>query len=481
MCRFTFIPFTRGWWARFSQLYHEASLVNLLECLLYHSSAVEALGDSIVDLVDVCARRLGGLVARGARLQRRDRLRRRAQRKAAKASAAAAGGAAAAARDEEEQEDEEEEEGDVRSADQMRTEAARPDAVAKSLRRRGRAIRLRVGVTCVGIVRYLAEHCTSLPLAGVVRMVETHDLILALVPLIENPPWVRKARILPPGEAAGSSSASAGQQWEKLVDLQWKLVPPADLLKLTQPEAQAWLGLHMLLSHDEFRKRWPMHSYRKSTLMRVRRYLNPVLVDQLPPLADLQRFLDQSSVQDAPAATADGLGRKVLLEASAELTDALLGAATGNTAIRTRAAAIIRHEASSEAGDAVATASEDDKHRALWTAIGEASTASAFRVADRDSSALKAIAGLYEAEAFEGLAQAASTDPASAAAAAPLSSEDEDAVIAAAEARLQSQAADSVDSVPSRTAPAPAPAAVPAPAPAAQPKRMLIEVVDEMD
>lgn len=468
-----------------SQLYHEASLVNLLECLLYHPSAVEALGDAVVDLVDFCARRLGGLVARGARLQRRDRQRRRAQRQRAKvalsgAGAAAAGsgravvtddagaGAAAAAEDE----DEEEEESDLRSAERLRADAARPDATAQSLRRRGRAIRLRVGVTCVGLARYLAEHCASLPLAGVVRMVETHDLILTLVPLIENPPWVRKAR------APSAKAEQHPQQWEKLVDLQWKLVAPADLLKLTQPEAQAWLALHMLLSHDEFRKRWPMHSYRKSTLMRVRRYLNPVLVDQLPPLADLQRFLDQSSVQDAPAATADGLGRRVLLEAAAELTDAALGAATGAPTIRARAAEMLRERAAAccatdgaEVGGvaaAVAEVSAEDKNNALWAAVGEASTASAFRVADRDSSALKAIAGLYEAEAFEGLAE---VGPAGTGAEAALSSEDEEAVIAAAEARLQS------GDQPAEAAPLVAMAA----APAATPKRALIEVVDEMD
>ena len=40
------------------QLYHEGAAISLLELLLYHSAACEALGDSIVDLIDYCHRTL---------------------------------------------------------------------------------------------------------------------------------------------------------------------------------------------------------------------------------------------------------------------------------------------------------------------------------------------------------------------------------------------------------------------------------------
>lgn len=42
----------------FWQLYHEGAVISLLELLLYHSAACEALGDSIVDLIDYCHRTL---------------------------------------------------------------------------------------------------------------------------------------------------------------------------------------------------------------------------------------------------------------------------------------------------------------------------------------------------------------------------------------------------------------------------------------
>ena len=40
------------------QLYHEGCLLTLLELMLYHSSACESLGDSLVDLIDYCHRTL---------------------------------------------------------------------------------------------------------------------------------------------------------------------------------------------------------------------------------------------------------------------------------------------------------------------------------------------------------------------------------------------------------------------------------------
>jgi hypothetical protein len=49
-----------------AQLYHEATLVNLFEVVLYHKHACEACGDNIVELVDYCARKLTYLNAHDA-------------------------------------------------------------------------------------------------------------------------------------------------------------------------------------------------------------------------------------------------------------------------------------------------------------------------------------------------------------------------------------------------------------------------------
>ena len=45
------------------QLYHEATVVNLLETVLFHREAAEAAEDSILDLLDYCYRKLTQLIA----------------------------------------------------------------------------------------------------------------------------------------------------------------------------------------------------------------------------------------------------------------------------------------------------------------------------------------------------------------------------------------------------------------------------------
>lgn len=47
-----------------TQLYHEAVLLNLFEVLLYHQHCAEALEEEMIELVDVCARKMTLLNAR---------------------------------------------------------------------------------------------------------------------------------------------------------------------------------------------------------------------------------------------------------------------------------------------------------------------------------------------------------------------------------------------------------------------------------
>jgi hypothetical protein len=169
------------------------------------------------------------------------------------------------------------------------------------------------GVAAVTLLRYLAEAVTKLPLPALSRLLVTHDTPLAMVPLIENPPWVRKVKVLqrttaPAASAtAGSASVSSSTgtttgtessapgsatspaaaappaarhveqwQWQKFTDGAWKPVDPASLLKLTSTEGQPWLCLYNLLCEPEVRKRYALHAARKSALLRVRRFINEV-------------------------------------------------------------------------------------------------------------------------------------------------------------------------------------------------------------
>ncbi len=66
--------------------------------------------------------------------------------------------------------------------------------------------------------------------------------------------------------------------------------------------------LNNLLVDPKARAKYDMDDYRKETVLRVRRYMNDILLDQLPILKDLQRVLDEltmgvSSQQDESQTT----------------------------------------------------------------------------------------------------------------------------------------------------------------------------------
>ncbi|CAK0891259.1 unnamed protein product [Prorocentrum cordatum] len=52
-----------------------------------------------------------------------------------------------------------------------------------------------VCMCAISIVRFLTDHRVAVPLAVTTRLLETHDVLLLLVPLMEKAPWVRKNRL----------------------------------------------------------------------------------------------------------------------------------------------------------------------------------------------------------------------------------------------------------------------------------------------
>ena len=181
-------------------IYHEATLANMLECMLYHDYAAQAFGDTIIELIDYCARKIAHLVRTGPEtVSEEDALTRRLAKvrmeehkltsgeidgeretkgsKAAEAQRLAAlkeeakeilsklGGTAAA-----------------EAANKRSTAAKTP---LEDIHGHLRTLRYRSSVSAVVVSRYLSEHLTSLPLSAMARFLDTHDFLVLSVPLIE--------------------------------------------------------------------------------------------------------------------------------------------------------------------------------------------------------------------------------------------------------------------------------------------------------
>jgi len=248
-------------------MYHESALINLLEVMMYYEYVAEAAEDAILELIDYCARKIVYLAQTGS----------------PKINSWMKG----------------------KTAKEIAKEIESTDPLLDSLQQ-SEQIRFQTAVVACVIARLLTGHLPKLPLSAMTRVLDTHDLIMAILPLIENPPWVRR---------------NADKEWEKYIGHKWKVVAPSELMTVTTTEGQAWLLLYNLICSGEVRKHYHFNSFRKDQLLRVRKYINEILVDQLPVLADVQRFMDELTIMEAPAPTES---RRFIVEQAPVIRDSIV-------------------------------------------------------------------------------------------------------------------------------------------------------------
>ncbi|ETL90433.1 hypothetical protein F442_11290 [Phytophthora nicotianae P10297] len=267
-------------------IYHEAALTNLLEVAFFHEHIVESLTDDLlVELVDYCVRKLSWLVGLP-----RERI--------AEATSFHKTG--------------------PELVQMMKAQSPREE-----LQRQRMEIEFRVAVQTVTILRYIAERLHVLPLSVVSRLLDKHDALLTLVALVENPPWTHKTVVKAQTKDSEDQRPRTEVKWKKFVDQKWVIVEPSDLLALTTTEAQVWLAIYYLLCTKSAREHYEVTQYRKDQLLRVRKYLNELLVDQLPLLADVQRYLDELAIVQVGSASV--LGKNgLVMEAVPYLRDSIL-------------------------------------------------------------------------------------------------------------------------------------------------------------
>jgi len=112
-------------------------------------------------------------------------------------------------------------------------------------------------------------------------MMENNDIPCVLVPLLEYRPWLR---VNHKGEN------------EKYEDGKWQVIPKHDEGKVTKVEVQIWLTIYnMFMSADTSRK-YEITTFRKQNLIRLRKYMNEVLLDQLPMLTPMLRGLEEMNL-----------------------------------------------------------------------------------------------------------------------------------------------------------------------------------------
>nr|VZI35048.1 unnamed protein product [Spirometra erinaceieuropaei] len=247
----------------YAHIQHELVLVNLLETVTYHIDAVEALADVAIDLCDWCHRALCRLVSLSATEERKTELK------------------------------------------SLKNEI-REETNEEELRRQLKVTSFEISMKAVSLSRHLIQHCcdhstgmSSLPLSVGRRLLQTHDFLILLCQLIELAPWNCEA-------LEDGSNKPLRYQWHETGV--W--IPETDearWMPVSRTEGQVWLGIYQLVFSELTTS---VHydlaeNQRRQALLRLRPHLTEVLIDVLPVLCELRRFLEQFAVSESVVYRAD--------------------------------------------------------------------------------------------------------------------------------------------------------------------------------
>lgn len=101
------------------------------------------------------------------------------------------------------------------------------------------------------------------------------------------------------------SKTDKDRKFFKYIDNKWKIVPLNERYQLTKIEGQIWISLYELLLNPQCVSKYEYTDFKKNQVLKLRSHLNEVLIDQIPNLAHLQRFLEQLAISEPPAYKSD--------------------------------------------------------------------------------------------------------------------------------------------------------------------------------
>lgn len=216
----------------YTVMYHEATVISLLEVVLYHENGCVSLDETAIDLVDYCAQAITHLIGLVNVGHFRDEI----------------------------------------------TPNCHVNA-GEELERQKRDLLYGIGLRCLTILSYLADKVNVLPLSVARRMVQTHDVPCLLSEILHCQPWQRNVT-----------------QPEKFINEKWQSVSRGDILKVTKNEAQTWFCFRQLLLNRNVMQHYEINEFRQRELAKCQALLTVHILDQLPALVDLKHYLCRLSV-----------------------------------------------------------------------------------------------------------------------------------------------------------------------------------------
>lgn len=126
---------------------------------------------------------------------------------------------------------------------------------------------------CLGVLRYLVIHRDAAHVAMYRRLMQKYDVVSCLIGLVELRPWTRVDK-----------ATNARLKYEATHN-RW--IPYSDALCL--PEASVWIMLVSAILVGDI-------DYNLPSVLGLRKYITPAMIDQIPQLEDLRKYLEELHV-----------------------------------------------------------------------------------------------------------------------------------------------------------------------------------------
>ena len=80
---------------------------------------------------------------------------------------------------------------------------------------------------------------------------------------------------------------------EKFEDNKWVEVKSHEKGRITKLEGQIWLTIYNMFMTQASNQKYELTTFRKANLLRLKKYMNEVLLDQLPMLTPMLRGFEE--------------------------------------------------------------------------------------------------------------------------------------------------------------------------------------------
>lgn len=159
----------------------------------------------------------------------------------------------------------------------------------KDLDEKYNGIQFSISMACLSITRFISDHLDQLPFPITNTLLNGKDFPLLFVEILEVKPWY-----------VINSSKDITHIYEdnKFVSLE---KDPKLINTMNKYEGQIWITLYNLLIMQGLK--YEITDYRKNILLRLKKFMNQRLYDQLPPLVNLYRALEQMSISNTQTNT----------------------------------------------------------------------------------------------------------------------------------------------------------------------------------